>query len=309
MGEVYLAQDTKLNREVAIKVLPEALRSDEERLVRFRREAKAAASLKHNNIATIYSIEEAGDVLFIVMEYVEGETLSERIPKEGMDLDEFFATFIPLADGLAHAHENGRVHRDLKPGNIMITSDGTPKILDFGLARIEQNIGESAGIDSEVSTRTIRADEQAPSSITQGKAFLGTPAYMSPEQIEGKKVDARSDLFSFGVVMYEALTGQRPFRGENIESIIGRILAEEPKAVTELRPVTPYTLWRVIRGCIEKNRDERIQAARRLYSFVRRSLIGPFRTNLQDTLATKTPSRGNLRHEQSKAPLSRYRCW
>ena len=298
MGEVYLAEDTKLQRQVAIKVLPESLRQNPERLARFRREALAAAKLKHPNIAVIHALEEAvpgdatddGDVPvrarhtspqrerpddrapihFIVMEYVEGETLSAHIPSDGMDLDAFFATFIPLADALSHAHSHGRIHRDLKPGNIMIASDGTPKILDFGLARIVRPESETGDVDSEVPTVTMKPGEPLPEmpppSITQERQFMGTPAYMSPEQIETRQVDARTDLFSFGIVMYEALTGQRPFRGENVESIIGRILTEAPTAVTALKPITPHTLWWTMRKCLEKNREKRIQTARELHT-------------------------------------------
>jgi eukaryotic-like serine/threonine-protein kinase len=242
MGEVYLADDTKLDRKVAIKVLPESLRKDDTRLERFRREARASASLKHPNIATIYALEEADAQLFIVMEYVEGKTLAEHIPSGGMDLDAFFSVFIPLADALAHAHDNGRIHRDIKPGNIMLTGDGTPKILDFGLARIEQEGGDV--LESDTPTMTMN---EMPPSLTQGRSFLGTPAYMSPEQIEGGKVDARTDIFSFGVVMYEALTGQRPFKGDTVESVIARILEIDPTPATELKPTSPYMLWQVIR--------------------------------------------------------------
>jgi serine/threonine protein kinase len=138
MGEVYLAEDTKLKREVALKFLPEAVRDDPERLRRFRTEAEAAAKLNHPNIATIYSIDEADGQTFIAMEYVDGKTLSDHIPDDGLDIDQFFEWFIPLTDALAHAHEHGRIHRDLKPGNIMVAANGTPKILDFGLARIER---------------------------------------------------------------------------------------------------------------------------------------------------------------------------
>jgi eukaryotic-like serine/threonine-protein kinase len=258
MGEVYLAEDTKLDRQVAIKVLPESLRKDEGRLERFRREARASASLKHPNIATIYSIEEADDLLFIVMEYVEGKTLAEHIPSEGMELDDFFPVFIPLADALAHAHDNGRIHRDIKPGNIMLTHDGTPKILDFGLARIDQ---EGDVLESDTPTMTM---EEMPPSLTQGRSFLGTPAYMSPEQIEGTKVDARTDIFSFGVVMYEALTGQRPFKGDTVESVLARILEIDPEPATELKPTSPYMLWQVIRKCLVKEREERMQTAREM---------------------------------------------
>ena len=269
MGEVYLAEDTSLKREVAIKVLPETLRQDPERLARFRREAEAAGKLKHPNIATIHALEEADGVLFIVMEYVEGDSLKAHIPSDGMDLDTFFATFIPLADALSHAHGHGRIHRDLKPGNIMITEDGTPKILDFGLARIARPESDLVEFDSDAPTLTMKPGEPLPetppSSITQGRAFMGTPAYMSPEQIETKQVDHRTDLFSLGIVMYEALTGQRPFKGENVESIIGRILAEDPTAVTELKPITPHQLWWTVRKCLEKDRDRRAQTAGELH--------------------------------------------
>ena len=198
MGEVYLSQDTRLDRQVAIKVLPESLQTDPERLARFRYEAKAAGSLKHPNIATIYALEESDDLSFIVMEYVEGETLSDHISKERMERDFFFSVFMPLADALAHAHDNGRIHRDLKPGNIMIATEGTPKILDFGLARIERNEATPQTHDSQAPTMTMD-DALAPSlsHLTHTGAFLGTPSYMSPEQIEGKKIDRRTDLFFF----------------------------------------------------------------------------------------------------------------
>jgi eukaryotic-like serine/threonine-protein kinase len=260
MGEVYLAQDTRLKREVAIKVLPDSVRRDPERLKRFRREAEAAAKLNHPNIATIHSIEEDQGELFITMEYVDGKTLVDHIPSTGLDTDQFFEWFIPLSDALAHAHEHGRVHRDLKPANIMIRQDATPIILDFGLARIEES--ESPELDSHAPTQTMK---DAPPSVTQGRSFLGTPAYMSPEQIEGKVVDARTDLFSLGVVMYEALTGQRPFKGDTVESIIARILEVEPEPMSEMKPVTPYQVWSVIRRCLEKDQDMRPQGANALH--------------------------------------------
>ena len=311
MGEVYLAEDMILRRDVAVKVLPASLRNDPERLHRLRREAEAAASLKHPNIATIYALEEAvpegagtgdGDVSapvhFIVMEYVEGETLSSHIPSEGMVPGALFAIVIPLADALAHAHDNGRIHRDIKPGNIMIARDGTPKILDFGLARIERGeyeISESIQaysepaivddktppepvkdrkkvVDGEVSTVTLWQDGQAPDALqsrTQGRRIMGTPLYMSPEQVEHKGTDARTDLFSLGVVMYEALTGQRPFKGDTMEAIIDHILHTNPIIVRILQAdpesATPYELWRIIRKCLSKDRENRYQTARDLY--------------------------------------------
>lgn len=271
------------------------MRTDLETLARFRREALASASLKHPNIATIYALEDIDDFTFIVMEYVEGEPLSAHIPADGMALDAvgqsqgavsvgqshrtaltqshrtaltFFEVFLPLSDALAHAHEHGRVHRDIKPANIMIAKDGTPKILDFGLARIMHEADLPVS-HSDVPTVTYKADEGAAPdvlmSLTQGRQLMGTPLYMSPEQAERRPTDARSDLFSLGIVMYEGITGQRPFKEDTIESIIGRILTEEPTAVTSLRPVTPYTLWSVIRKCLKKDRERRIQRASELH--------------------------------------------
>ena len=278
MGEVYLAEDTNLKREVAIKVLPERLRNNQDRLHRFRREAEAAAKLKHNNIATIYALEDFDDELLIVMEYVEGEPLTSHIPAGGMALETFFKIFIPLADALAHAHSYGRIHRDLKPANIMIAADGTAKILDFGLARIVDPVQLYSGsdADSEVFDETPTLDEadqwQAPEvvakgvpSLTRDGQLLGTPQYMSPEQAERKQIDARTDIFSFGVVMYEALTGQRPFDGESLESTIGQIVSVEPTAVTEFKPATPSALWAVMRRCLVKDRERRMQSALELH--------------------------------------------
>ena len=277
MGEVYLADDTKLDRQVAIKVLPDAVRQDPERLARFRREAKAAASLNHPNIATIHSIEEADNVLFIVMEYVDGETLSERIPPDGMDLDVFFSTFIPLADALAHAHQQGRVHRDLKPANIMVAEDGTPKILDFGLARImpvAEEPEEADQLGSQDETRTLDANKlnqpvkppTDPSAMSPGPKLMGTPQYMSPEQAESETLDHRTDIFSFGVVMYEALTGRKAFEGSSRASLLGRIINENPEPVTSLKPITPYQLWLAIDRCLRKNRAVRTQTALELFT-------------------------------------------
>ena len=275
--KVYLAHDTKLDRQVAIKVLPDAVRQDPERLARFRREAKAAASLNHPNIATIHSIEEDGDTAgaalhFIVMEFVDGETLSERIPPDGMDLDVFFDTFIPLADALAHAHQQGRVHRDLKPGNIMVAKDGTPKILDFGLARImpvAEEPEEANQLGSQDETRTLDANQlnkpikppSDPSAMSPGPKLMGTPSYMSPEQAESEVLDHRTDIFSFGVVMYEALTGKKAFEGKSRQSLLASILKENPKPAPTIKPVTPYLLWQAIDSCLRKERTARTQTA------------------------------------------------
>lgn len=263
--KVYLADDTTLDRQVAIKILPETLRQDPDRLVRFRREAKAAASLKHLNIATIHSLEELDKVLFITMEYVKGKTLADLIPQTGMDLDTFFSFFIPLADALSHAHDQGRIHRDLKPANIVVADDGTPKILDFGLARIVEHKITSGPIDSEGPTRTMNAEDRPEAPLSTPGIVMGTTQYMSPEQARGEEMDRRTDLFSLGVVMYEALTGRRPFGGGDNASIVSSILKDEPEQLTALKPVTPHQLWWTVRKCLHKDREERIQTSRELH--------------------------------------------
>lgn len=202
MGEVYLAEDTKLDRRIALKVLPPELADSEERRTRFAREAKAIAALNHPNIVTVHSVEEADGVHFITMEYVAGKTLSARLPKHGFSLRQFLDVAIPLVKAVAAAHEHGITHRDLKPDNIVVSAEGRVKVLDFGLAKPGTRAG-SAASHSDLSTEQM----------TREGRILGTVAYMSPEQPEGKNVDARSDVFSLGVTFYEMLTGERPFRG------------------------------------------------------------------------------------------------
>src|SRR5450755_969273 len=207
MGEVYRARDPKLGRDVAIKVLPEAVARDPERLARFGREARSLAALNHPNIVTIFSVEEAeeaGGSRFLVMELVEGEGLDTLIPPGGLPVARFFEIAVPLADALSAAHERGIVHRDLKPGNVMVTREGRVKVLDFGLAKLE-------AADSNPDL-TSTPTESRINLTSEGQVF-GTVAYMSPEQTRGGKVDARSDVFSLGVVLYQMLTGERPFQG------------------------------------------------------------------------------------------------
>lgn len=245
MGEVYLAKDTKLNREVAVKLLPPAFADNPNYLRRFQTEAEAAATLNHPNVAVIYSVEKFDGQSFITMEYVAGKTLDATIPPNGFEIKTFLELFIPLADALAHAHEKGVIHRDIKPGNIIITPEGTPKILDFGLAQIDRP----------------KADENDSTlKITQPGQVFGTPSYMSPEQAEGTQVDHRSDIFSFGVLMYEAITGTRPFKGDSYASIISNLLKTEPVSVSEIKTETPYLLTRLINRCLNKSRRQRFQS-------------------------------------------------
>jgi serine/threonine-protein kinase len=251
MGEVYLALDTKLGRKVALKVLPEELAEDPARLGRLQREAKALAALDHPGIVTIFSVEEAEGIHFLTMAYVEGETLGALIPADGMPVERVIELGAALADALRAAHERGIVHRDLKPGNVMVDSEGRLRVLDFGLARVDETVPMS----SQLSTGTFEEP------MTRQGMVLGTVPYMSPEQAEGKRVDFRSDLFSLGVVLYEMATGSRPFAGDTAASLISAILRDTPSSVTGVRPELPEELNRVIQRCLEKSPDARYPSA------------------------------------------------
>ncbi len=244
MGEVYLAKDLRLNRHVALKALPISSSGNRIYLLRFQTEAKAAATLNHPNVATIFSVEDIDGQPFFTMEYVEGKTLDTLIPEGGLSLRVFLEWFVDLAGALSHAHEKGIVHRDIKPGNIMVTSEGVPKILDFGLAQIDPK---------------KVAHDSSTLSMTQPGQILGTPSYMSPEQAEGEKIDNRSDIFSFGIVMYEAITGERPFKGESYAAIVSQLLTKEPPPISDIKPDTPFLLSRVIMRCLHKSASRRFQ--------------------------------------------------
>jgi serine/threonine protein kinase len=249
MGEVYLAEDLKLGRLVALKILPEEFCGDPDILQRFRIEARAAATLNHPCIATLYSVEESGGCYFITLEYVAGENLADVISASETDLETALDLFICLADALAHSHEQGIVHRDIKPGNVMIKTDGVPKILDFGLAQIDR--AKDVHFASDLK-------------LTRDGQIFGTPSYMSPEQAEGKEVDHRSDVFSFGVLMYETITGTRPFKGDSYASIVSELLKTEPPSVAKLKPETPVALARLIERCLHKSRRKRPQSMREI---------------------------------------------
>lgn len=250
MGDVYLAEDTKLDRKIALKVLPPELADDKDRRARFQREAKAIAALNHPNIVTVHSVEEAEGTHFITMELVKGKTLADVIPKKGMTLDKFFELAIPLADAVASAHEAGIIHRDLKPTNAMVTAEGRVKVLDFGLAR------QDAPLE-------LSRDSESPTEVkTQEGVIAGTLHYMSPEQVEGKSVDARTDVFSLGVLYYELLTGNGPFGGDSAASVISSILKDTPEPVTALAPSLPHDVARIVRRCLVKDRTRRFQSAR-----------------------------------------------
>jgi serine/threonine protein kinase/tetratricopeptide (TPR) repeat protein len=249
MGHVYRALDPRLGREVAIKVLSDALANDPEALARFTREAHAVAALNHPSIVTIFSIEEVDGLRFITMELVEGRTLDRFIPPGGVTLDLFFDVAVALTDALNAAHRRRLVHRDLKPLNVMMSEDGRVKLLDFGLAR--QTDPEAERV----------ADEQTHQVLTKEDTILGTAPYMAPEQIERKPIDARTDLFSLGIVLYEMATGTRPFDGNSLPSMVASILKDHPHPVAEQRPEIPEGVARLIERCLEKHPLDRVQTA------------------------------------------------
>ena len=249
MGEVYRAQDAKLGRDVALKVLPAEMAHDPERLARFHREAKALAQLDHPNIVTIHSVEECNGVHFLTMQLVEGRSLDRVIPASGLPLEQIVEIARALGDALAVAHDKGIVHRDLKPGNVMVTNEGHVKVLDFGLAK---DVRAANGGDL-----TLTSDSQ-----TQIGVVMGTPAYMSPEQAAGRLLDHRTDIFSLGVVLHEMATGRRPFEGTSSAELVSAILRDTPPSVTDARPDLPSDLARIIRRCLEKDPSHRVQTAR-----------------------------------------------
>ena len=251
MGEVYRAHDEKLGRDVALKILPEDAAKDPERHARFLREARAIAALKHPNIVTVYSVEEADGFIYLTMELVEGHPLGFMIPPDGLRLDHFFNYAVPLADAISWAHERGITHRDLKPGNIMVDHDHRVKVLDFGLAKLF-----APDMNMESAETLLRTSDTAAGRI------LGTPAYMSPEQAEGKSIDHRSDIFSLGIVLYEMATGKRPFEGDTPISTISSILKDQPKSVSDLKAANPRELSRIISHCLEKDPERRFQNAK-----------------------------------------------
>jgi Tol biopolymer transport system component len=250
MGEVYLARDSRLERQVAIKVLPADVAEDPERLRRFVREAKAVSALNHPNIATIYEIDEAEGVHYLAMEYVKGETLEARVRRAGLDLPELLDIGLQAAEALQEAHAVGIVHRDIKPANIMVTTRGRVKVLDFGLAKRTQQ--EQPGEE----TATLTESRTTPGII------MGTVDYMSPEQVSGREVDQRTDLFSLGVVFYNMLTRRLPFSGATRTDTMYKILHEEPEAIARFNNSAPPELERIVHKCLEKDREVRYQSAR-----------------------------------------------
>ena len=259
MGEIYRARDTRLDRTVAIKVLPPDLAKDAQFRARFDREARAISQLSHPHICTLYDVGEEGGIAFLVMELLQGQTLAERIRKGALPLDEALKIAVEIADALSAAHRLGIVHRDLKPGNIMLTktgggSAGSPlaKLLDFGLAKAAAPaVVIGAGADSLT----------ASTHLTGKGSILGTLHYMAPEQVEGREADTRSDIWALGAVIYEMVTGQQVFAGESAAGIVGAILKDRPLPLSSRRPEVPPALDHVVARCLERDVDERWQSA------------------------------------------------
>ena len=262
MGEVYRARDAKLGRDVAIKVLPAALSENTDRLNRFEQEAQAAGALNHPNILSIYHIGTHEGAPYIVSELLEGETLRERMASGALPQRKAIDYGLQIAKGLAAAHEKGIVHRDIKPDNIFITDDGRVKILDFGLAKLTSAAHGTS--QTEVPTRKVNTD---PGTV------MGTMGYMSPEQLKGQQIDHRSDIFSFGAILYEMLSGKRAFRGDSMAETMSAILREDPPDLSETNKTVSPALERVVRHCLEKNPAERFHSARDL-AFAIESLSG-----------------------------------
>src|SRR5215510_6622262 len=253
MGEVYLAEDTRLHRKVALKVLPDNLASNQDRMRRFEQEATAAAALNHPNIAHIYEIGESVGANFIAMEFIEGATLREKIHREHTALRKLMRYLQQVAEGLAKAHGAGIVHRDLKPDNVMITRDGYAKILDFGLAKLTEQT-KPPTLESQATTAVIRQPLSTPGVV------LGTVGYMSPEQAQGRAVDHRSDIFSFGCILYEAATGKRAFESESTIDTLHKIVHAPVPLVKDVNASAPGDLTRIVRRCLAKDPDERYQS-------------------------------------------------
>ena len=263
MGEVYRARDAKLGRDVALKVLPEAFARDVERMARFQREAKVLASLNHPNIATIHGLEDSGATHALVMELVEGPTLADRIKSGPIPISETLPIAKQMCDALEYAHEHGIVHRDLKPANVKVTNDDAVKVLDFGLAKALE--GDASSIDIANSPTVSRM-------ATQAGVLLGTAAYMSPEQAKGKAVDRRADIWAFGCVLYEMLTGKMAFRGESVTDTLSAVIRAEPDW-SQLPPATPIRVRVLLQRCLQKDPKQRLRD------------IGDARISLDEVLA------------------------
>jgi serine/threonine protein kinase len=284
MGEVYVAEDTKLRRKVAVKILPPEMAFNPSRVERFKREAEAIAALNHPNIVTIYSVEEAENTHFLTMELVEGKNLSELIPTGGMDSESFLKTATQIAEAISAAHEKGIIHRDLKPTNILISGEGRVKVLDFSLAKIS----DTAWV-SDVTQFPTRE-------LTQEGMIVGTIPYMSPEQLQGRSIDHRTDIFSLGIIFYEMIIGARPFQGESPLEIMSSLLRDKPDSVDRQKKNVSPELGRLIQKCLEKDPNQRLQSVN--------ELVNEFKKAQQRlSVASFSGSLGRMESSGQQAPV------
>jgi serine/threonine protein kinase len=252
MGEVYRARDTRLERTVALKVLPDHLAANPDLRQRFEREARAASSLNHPHICALFDVGQQDGTEYLVMEYLEGETLADRLGRGSLPTDQVLRYGIEIANALDKAHRQGIVHRDLKPGNVMLTKSGT-KLLDFGLAKLQTATSPPAAV--------LSAQATAPRPLTEAGTVLGTFQYMAPEQLEGREADPRTDLFALGAILYEMATGRRAFSGQSQASLIAAILSADPPPLSSIQPLAPPALERLVKVCLAKDPDDRLQTA------------------------------------------------
>src|SRR5256714_396157 len=300
MGEVYLAEDMRLHRKVALKILPAAVASNKDRMRRFEQEATAAAALNHPHIAHIYEIGESEGTHFIAIEHIDGDTLRDKIHRDKAPLQKLLKYLTQVAEGLTKAHAAGIVHRDLKPDNIMITRDDYAKILDFGLAKLvetERSLGLGSAPASEVGTRIMAQQSLA-------GMVMGTAGYMSPEQAQGKvkEIDQRSDIFSFGCILFEAATGHKPFEGQDLLDSLHKIVHAPTPLIKETNTDAPNELQRIVRRCLAKDPDERYQTIKDValeLKEVRQGMAGPAEIDSTVPSSSSTETSGRQTTEQS----------